>query len=98
MASLEVEYWDTKNETVVTESGFRFLDTKSVVKRVLVWEGTKEEIFKKFNSENNSLRYCNGSHYKFKDTEIQNEYSAWYTSLSESVKFTMYYGAGGIVD
>lgn len=94
---VRVEYWNPKNESVVTESGFRYLDTKSVIIRVEIWEGTKEEIFKKFDKENNSLRYCNGSHYKFEDETLQTEYIAWYKSLDEATKFKMFYG-NGVVD
>jgi len=94
---VRVEYWNPKNESVVTESGFRYLDTKSVIIRVEIWEGTKEEIFKKFDKENNSLRYCNGSHYKFEDETLQTEYIAWYKSLDEVTKFKMFYG-NGVVD
>ena len=97
IVSIEVEYWEPRNETVVTDSGFRFLDTLSIIKRVVVWEGSKEVIFKKFYAENNSLRYCNGSHYKFKEAEIQQEYITWYKSLSKAVTFNMFYG-NGVVD
>lgn len=58
---------------------------------------TKEEIFMEFYSINNSLRYCNGSYYSFKNPEIQKDYSNWYTALEESTKFEMFY-KGGIVD
>lgn len=97
IVSIKVEYWEPRNETVVTDSGFRYFDTKSIIKRVVVWEGSKEVIFKKFYAENNRLRYCNGSHYKFKKAEIQQEYITWYKSLSEGVKFNMFYG-NGVVD
>lgn len=94
---VRVEYWNPKNESVVTESGFRYLDTKSVITKVEIWEGTKEEIFKKFNKKNNSLRYCNGSFYKFEDKTLETEYINWYKSLDETTKFNMFYG-NGIVD
>jgi hypothetical protein len=94
---VRVEYWNPKNETVVTETGFRYLDTKSVIIRVEIWGGTKEEIFKKFDKKNNSLRYCNGSHYKFEDETLQTEYINWYQSLDKATKFNMFYG-NGVVD
>lgn len=92
-----IEYWNPKNESVVTENGFRYLDTKSVITSIETWEETKEEIFKRFDHQNNSLRYCNGSHYKFEDETLYTDYLNWYKSLSESNKFNMFYG-NGVVD
>ena len=63
----------------------------------LIWEGTEEEIFKRFYEENNSLRYCNGSHYQFKDNQIDLRYREWLKSLSKEIRFKMYYG-NGVVD
>jgi len=94
---VNVEYWDNESKTVTTESGFCYLGTKSVVKRVEQWKGSIEEIFNRYDKQNNSLRYCNGSHYKFEDKTLVNEYLVWYKNLPENVKFNMYYG-GGIVD
>lgn len=94
---IRIEYWNPKNETIVTDTGFRYLDTKSVITNIQTWYADKEEIFKKFDKENNSLRYCNGSYLKFEDQTLENEYRAWYKSLSESTKFNMFYG-NGVVD
>lgn len=94
---VNVEYWNPKNETIITESGFRYLDTTPTITKVESWSGTKEEIFKRFNKQNNCLRYCNGSFYKFEDNAVQAEYQKWYKSLSESTKFQIYYG-NGVVD
>ena len=85
--TIKIEYWDRVSYT----------SCNSEIKRVETWNGTKEEIFKRFDKENNSLRYCNGSYYKFQDDALQQEYLKWYDSLSESTKFNMYYG-GGVVD
>tara|TARA_Y100000389_G_C17287920_1_gene426440 strand:- start:287 stop:529 length:243 start_codon:yes stop_codon:yes gene_type:complete len=63
----------------------------------LVWTGSEESIFKKFNLENNSLRYCNGSHYQFKDNQIDLRYREWLKSLSKATRFKMHYG-NGVVD
>jgi len=63
----------------------------------LIWEGTEEEIFKRFYEENNTLRYCNGSHYQFKDNQIDLRYREWLKSLSRETRFKMYYG-NGVVD
>ena len=92
-----LEYWNPRNETVVTETGFRYLDTKSIITKEVTIKGSKEEIFKEFDKRNNSLRYCNGSHYTFKDKTLQEEYIVWYKSLSESTRFDMFYG-NGVVD
>ena len=85
--NIVVEYWDRISYT----------SCNSEVKRTETWNGTKEEIFKKFDKNNNSLRYCNGSYYKFQDSNLQKEYREWYKSLSESTKFSMFYG-NGVVD
>jgi len=94
---VRIEKWQPKNETVVTETGFRYLNTKSVITNIETWEGTKEEIFNKFDKSNNRLRYCNGSYYKFEDKTLKVEYFKWYEGLSESTKFNMFYG-NGVVD
>jgi len=85
--TVKIEYWDR----------ISYKSCNSEIKRVETWNGTKEEIFKRFDKENNSLRYCNGSYYKFQDNALEQEYLKWYDSLSESTKFNMYYG-GGVVD
>jgi hypothetical protein len=94
---VRIEKWQPKNETVVTETGFRYLDTNSVIYEIETWEGDKEDIFKRFDKKNNSLRYCNGSYYKFEDSVLNEEYKNWYKSLDESTKFNMFYG-NGVVD
>lgn len=63
----------------------------------LIWRGSEESIFKRFYEENNSLRYCNGSYYKFKDNQIDLKYREWLKSLSKATRFKMYYG-NGVVD
>ena len=87
MAKFEIQYWDRVD----------YYSCNSEVKKTETWEGTKEEIFKRFYEANNRLRYCNGSYYKFQDKTIETEYYNWYNSLNENVKFNMYYG-NGVVD
>jgi len=87
MNKYKIEYWDMVSYT----------SCNSEIKREEIWEDSKEEIFKKFYDKNNSLRYCNGSYYKFKDELIEKEYREWYNSLDKNTKFNMYYG-GGVVD
>ena len=63
MINVTLDYWNPKNETVVTESGFRYLDTKSVITRTQEIKDTTEiGLFEQFYKLNNSLRYCNGSY------------------------------------
>ena len=52
-----IEYWDKVSYTT----------SASEIKRTENWEDTKEGIFKKFDKQNNRLRYCNGSYFKFED-------------------------------
>ena len=93
----QIEYWSPKNESVVTKDGFRYLNTRAVINKIIEWEDSKVNIFKKFYKENKKLKYCNGSYYKFKDTNLHNQYVNWYDSLNSNTKFSMYYGKG-IVD
>jgi len=93
----QLNYWNPENKDVVTADGFRYLSTKSVITKVVTIEGTEEDIFKEFYAKNNSLRYCNGSHYEFQDADLKHRYDAWYKSLSKATTFNMYYG-NGIVD
>jgi hypothetical protein len=83
----KIQYWDRVD----------YYSSKSEIKRLETWEGSKEEIFKRFDKANNRLRYCNGSYYKFEDKTMDIEYNTWYKSLSKSVQMDMYYG-NGVVD
>ena len=99
MVKTKLNYWDPKNETVVTESGYRFYDTSSVIK------GTKDigdiseiGLFEQFYKLNNSLRYCNGSYYEFQDKIVGQKYKEWLKSDDYNKKsFDLYYG-NGVVD
>ncbi len=56
------------------------------------------DIFEQFYKLNNSLRYCNGSYYKFQDKEWENKYNQWLKSEDyKSKSFSLYYG-NGVVD
>jgi hypothetical protein len=92
-----LNYWNPKSETIVTESGFRYLDTKSVITKEVEIYGSEEEIFRQFDKLNNRLRYCDGSCYEFKDKSLQSKYIAWYKSLSKTEQMNLYYG-NGVVD
>ncbi len=99
MIEAVLDYWNPKNETVVTETGFRYLDTTSVItKQKTISAHTDIALFEKFYKENNNLRYCNGSRYTWQDAEWKRKYEAWLNSDDYKKKsFQLYYG-NGIVD
>lgn len=94
-----LEYWNPRNETVVTKTGYRYLDTTSVITGTKnIFGDTEIGLFEQFYKLNNSLRYCNGSYYKFQDNEWEQKYQSWLKSDDYKQKsFNLYYG-NGIVD
>lgn len=60
-------------------------------------EGTMDEVFVKHYKANNSLRYCNGYSYHFKDEKVNEMYYLWLKLMPKSRSFNLYYG-NGIVD
>lgn len=94
-----LDYYSPKNETVVTESGFRYLDTNSVKKgEHTITDITEHDLFIQFYKLNNRLRYCNGSYYKFVDPEMDKKYREWLQSPQyKAISFQLYYG-NGVVD
>jgi hypothetical protein len=99
MIKTVLDYWSPKNETVVTETGFRYLNTDSVVKSTKeISDTTLIGLFEQFYKLNNRLRYCNGSYYTFQDTDIDISYKLWLKSDDYNKKsFDLYYG-NGVVD
>jgi hypothetical protein len=94
-----LNYFSPANKSVVTESGFRYLDTKPEYKHTekLVAENDID-LFEQFYKKNNQLRYCNGHYYVFSDTKVEERYREWLKSDDFKDKhFNLYYG-GGIVD
>jgi hypothetical protein len=85
-----LDYWDRKDYPYSWESEIK--DTKEI-------EGFNEiDLFEQFYKLNNSLRYCNGSYYKFQDKEWQDKYNQWLKSDDYKQKsFNLYYG-NGVVD
>ena len=84
-----LDYWDR-------------IDYRSIgseIKNQKEIEGNNEiEIFENFYKLNNSLRYCNGSYYRFNDLEWENKYNEWLKSDDYKKKsFNLYYG-NGVVD
>lgn len=88
--TVELNYWDRKDYPYSWESE---------IKRQENIEADAEiDIFEKFYKMNNSLRYCNGSYYKFNDKQWQDKYNEWLQSDDYKAKsFNLYYG-GGVVD
>ena len=63
-----------------------------------VWEGeTLDEVFVRMYKANNSLRYCNGHSYHFKDNAVAEQYHLWNLTMSHGRSFDLYYG-NGVVD
>ena len=57
------------------------------------------DCFEQFYKLNNNLRYCNGSYFKFKDLDWENNYKNWLKSSDfKSKSFNLFYGKNGIVD
>ena len=94
-----LDYWDIVRETKRYESGGYYeSQTSKVIRQETIEAETEIELFEQFYKLNNSLRYCNGSYYKWQDVEWQNKYSLWLKSDDYKKKsFNLYYG-GGVVD
>ncbi len=99
MHKATLNYWNPRNETVVTETGFCYLDKTSVITSTKdIADITEIGLFEQFYKLNNRLRYCNGSYYKFQDNEWEQKYQAWLKSDDYKKKsFDLYYG-NGVVD
>ena len=94
-----LNYFSPANKSVVTESGFRYLDTKPEFKgtETLVAENDIA-LFEQFYKKNNQLRYCNGHYYEFANPQDTLRYREWLKSEDFKDKhFNLYYG-NGIVD
>jgi hypothetical protein len=92
-------YFAPSNKSVVTESGFRYLDTKPEFKRTETLVAENDiDLFEQFYKKNNQLRYCNGHYYEFANPQDTLRYKEWLQSDDFKDKhFNLYYG-GGIVD
>ena len=55
------------------------------------WTGTDDEIFERFYKENNRLKYCNGSYFKFGNPEHDKQYREW-INVHFNVEFYMKHG------
>jgi len=94
-----LNYYAPANNTIVTESGFRYMNTKTEYKRSENLHAENDiDLFEQFYKKNNQLRYCNGHYYEFADANIKARYKEWLNSDDYKAKsFNLYYG-NGIVD
>ena len=98
METTNIEYWNNLRRTKQYESGGYYqCNDSELVKTEELSATTKDELFTAFYKKNNSLRYCNGSYYKFVDKKMEKEYNDWKKNLSEAKSFNLYYG-NGVVD
>jgi len=74
-----------------------FFDNYKPTEKTKKFLGETDQIFEEFYKLNNSLRYCNGSYWKFMEQKTEQEYYDWLKSLSKERSFKLYYG-NGIVD
>lgn len=87
--TVELNYWDVLDRTK---------PKSEIIKQVEIEADTEIEIFEAFYKKNNSLRYCNGSHYTFVSDEWKNKYNDWLKSDDyKSKSFNLFYG-NGVVD
>lgn len=91
--TMEYVYPDSENGTP-RHHVYPIRVTKRTEKTVT---GTMDEVFVKHYKANNSLRYCNGEWWEFKDKEVQEMYNLWLRIMPEGRSFNLYYG-NGIVD
>ena len=89
MITVTLDYWDIPDRTEIQSI---IVNTKDIT-------GNDDiSLFEQFYKLNNSLRYCNGSYYKFHDKEWQDKYNQWLKSDDYKKKsFNLYYG-NGVVD
>jgi hypothetical protein len=80
---MKIEYWNAP-----------YQGAKSELIRTEDWPDT-DESFAKFYNLNNSLKYCNGSHYKFVSDEVRRRYHEDFFPKHHTIR--NYYG-GGVVD
>lgn len=94
-----IDRWDPANASVVSKSGFRYLDTTPIVTSTRDLEySDATDLFEQFHRMNNALRYCNGSRFTFQDKSLEARYRAWLGSDDFRGKsFELHYG-NGVVD
>jgi hypothetical protein len=89
MITVTLDYWDIPDRTKIHSV---IVKTKDITGNYDIG------LFEQFYKLNNSLRYRNGSYYKFQDKEWQDKYNQWLKSDDYKKKsFNLYYG-NGVVD
>jgi hypothetical protein len=83
MAQIEVEFWNAP-----------YKEADSELVRIELWEDN-DKSFEKFYHENNKWKYCNGTHYAFKDEEVNRRYREEFFPKYHTI--SNYYG-NGVVD
>lgn len=63
-----------------------------------VWEGTFDKVCERYNKANNSLKYCNGKAYQFKDEDMGKKYLYWVHLIPFSRSFELCYPGNTVVD
>jgi hypothetical protein len=59
------------------------------------WEGeTLDDVFVQMEKANNSLRYCNGRGWHFKDPVVKEQHYLWNLTMDKSRSMDLYYGNG----
>jgi hypothetical protein len=94
-----LNYYDQVSETKQYPSGGYYRHSYTKLIRAEIIKGAKDiDIFEQFYKLNNSLRYCNGSYYKFSTKKWQDKYNEWLKSDDyKSKSFNLFYG-NGVVD
>lgn len=95
-----IEYYEPRTITIKNKSGFgSYLDTKSTLVKTeehpIDTAQDKEAVFRLVYCRNNSLRYCNGSHWVFVDKNLESEYRGDFMKRFNTI--SNYYG-NGVVD
>jgi len=100
MSKVVVQYWNPKNAFVPNANGIgSHYDSNSYVTKTeeheVETEEDKEALFRTIYHRNNSLRYCNGSYWKFVDKKFEAEYYGDFMRKYNTIG--NYYG-NGVVD
>lgn len=84
---IEIAFYDREDE----------FTSKSTLKRTEKRKGTLDSIFEYYDRENNRLRYCNGTYYKFVNSHYADLFRVWYDLNDYMRNFNNYY-LGSVVD
>ena len=95
-----VNYFEPRSVTKPNKSGFgSYITTESVIvkteEHLVETDEDKQHLFQTIYHRNNSLRYCNGSHWVFVDKLVEFEYRGAFMRKYNTI--SNYYG-NGVVD